>query len=128
MVERWPEEPRVGGSIPSRGTKMKIIWTKHAEEKIKFYRLSKQRLKRILKNPYRIEEGIALNTIACMQPTKIKKLGKKKTWNQEIWLMFQKEYDKIKIISAWRYPGVSPLQNPIPKEIIDELIYLGFLK
>lgn len=104
---------------------MKIVWTKHAEEKIRFYNLSKQRLKRILKKPYRIEEGIALNTIAVMQPAKIKRVGNKKVWKQEIWLMFQKENDRIKIISAWRYPGVSPKNNPIPQEIIDELINLG---
>ena len=28
---------------------------------------------------------------------------------------------KIKIISAWRYPGVSPKNNPIPEEILSEI-------
>jgi hypothetical protein len=28
---------------------------------------------------------------------------------------------KIKIISAWRYPGVSPKNNPIPDEILEEI-------
>ena len=28
---------------------------------------------------------------------------------------------KIRIISAWRYPGVSPKRNPIPEEILREL-------
>lgn len=28
---------------------------------------------------------------------------------------------KIKIISAWRYPGVSPKNNPIPEEILREI-------
>lgn len=28
---------------------------------------------------------------------------------------------KIKIISAWRYPGVSPKNNPIPAEILREI-------
>ena len=28
---------------------------------------------------------------------------------------------KYKIISAWRYPGVSPEKNPIPEEILREL-------
>jgi hypothetical protein len=28
---------------------------------------------------------------------------------------------KCKIISAWRYPGVSPEKNPIPQEILREL-------
>jgi hypothetical protein len=28
---------------------------------------------------------------------------------------------KLKIISAWRYPGVSPKKNPIPEEILREI-------
>ena len=28
---------------------------------------------------------------------------------------------QIKIISAWRYPGVSPKNNPVPEEIIREI-------
>lgn len=28
---------------------------------------------------------------------------------------------KIKIISAWRYPGMSPKKNPIPNEILREI-------
>jgi hypothetical protein len=28
---------------------------------------------------------------------------------------------KIRIISAWRYPGVSPKNNPIPEEILEEI-------
>jgi len=28
---------------------------------------------------------------------------------------------KINIISAWRYPGVSPKRNPIPEEILNEI-------
>jgi len=106
---------------------MKIYWTKHSEKKIKFYKLSKQRLKRILLKPYRVEEGVALNTLALMQPAKIKKEGKRKTWNQEIWLMIQKDKDLIKIISAWRYPGISPQTNPIPQEIIEELRREGLI-
>jgi hypothetical protein len=69
------------------------------------------------------------------------------TWNQEIWVMYQlksqnKKFkakskienpklrelekrinanNKITIISAWRYPGVSPKNNPIPEEIIREI-------
>lgn len=98
-----------------------IIWTKHSEHKLSFYQISKQRVLRIIKNPYRIEQGIAPNTIAAMQPTK------KKNWKQEIWVMYQKTNNKIKIISTWRYPGKSPIQNPIPKEIIEELKREGLL-
>jgi hypothetical protein len=106
---------------------MKIYWTKHAERKIRFYNLSKQRLKRVLSNPYRIEEGVAPNTIAMMQPARIKKKKRKPSWNQEIWIMIQKERNFVKMISAWRYPGVSPQTNPIPKEIIDELKSEGLI-
>jgi hypothetical protein len=102
---------------------MKVIWTKHSERKLKEYQLSKSRILRIIKNPYRIEEGIAPNTIALMRPPKIKD----KTWKQEIWTMIQNSNNGIKIISAWRYPGKSPQQNPIPYSIIKELIDEGFI-
>lgn len=29
--------------------------------------------------------------------------------------------NQLKIISVWRYPGVSPKNNPIPSEILDEI-------
>jgi hypothetical protein len=32
---------------------------------------------------------------------------------------------KITIISAWRYPGVSPKKNPIPEEILREIEEIG---
>lgn len=105
----------------------KIIWTKHSERKLKQYQLSKSRILRIIKKPYRIEEGIAPKTIAFMVPAKIKNINNKKTWNQEIWTMIQKNKDEIKIISAWRYPGISPQENPIPQEIIFELTKEGFI-
>lgn len=100
---------------------MKIYWTKHSEEKRKFYQLSKQRILRVIRQPYRMEVGIAPNTIAVMQPTR------KKNWRQEIWAMYQIDGQKIKIISVWRYPGKSPKQKPIPKEIIEELKELALL-
>lgn len=34
---------------------------------------------------------------------------------------FSQKEKGIKIISAWRYPGVSPKNNPIPEEILHEL-------
>ena len=74
---------------------------------------------------------------------------KEESWNQEIWVMYQtksqekkfkdktlgeKKDEKIAklqrqinaskqltIISAWRYPGVSPKNNPIPEEILREI-------
>lgn len=106
---------------------MKIVWTKHSENKLRYYQLSKSRILRIIKNPYRIEEGIAPQTIALMQPTKIFRKTKKPTWKQEIWTMIQKSNGVLKIISAWRYPGVSPATNPIPRQIIAELQKEGFI-
>lgn len=103
--------------------KMKVTWTKHSEKKLQQYQISKSRILRIIKNPYRVEEGIVPNTIALMRPPKIKN----KTWKQEIWVMIQKSKKGLKIISAWRYPGKSPKQNPIPSEILQELIKEGFI-
>jgi hypothetical protein len=34
---------------------------------------------------------------------------------------------KITIISAWRYPGVSPKKNPIPNEILREIEEAGII-
>ena len=89
-----------------------------------YYGVSEGRIKRIIRHPTRIEEGIAPNTIAVMQPVNIKK-------KQEIWIMYQtnrksqiakrKTNSKIKIISVWRYPGISPKRNPIPEEILQEI-------
>lgn len=119
-------------------------WTLHSFEKMKFYGLSPQRVIRVIRNPQRIEEGIAEDTIAVMQPPSIKIKNGKKTWSQEIWVMYQirkkKETGKpvrlenlklenilgnnkqLRIISAWRYPGVSPKNNPIPEEILREAL------
>lgn len=109
----------------------KISWTRHVWEKMKFYRLSENRLKRVLRHPKRTEKGIAPKTIACMQPAGSKKHP------TEIWLMYQIKKSKIKkstvrtqqkskiikIISAWRYPGISPIGEPIPipEDILNEL-------
>ena len=94
-----------------------IIWTKHSIEKMQFYNLSENRLKRVLRNPDRKEEGIAPRTLAAMQRTGSRKHP------TEIWLMYQNVGKKIKIISAWRYPGISPegKEIPIPKDILEEL-------
>jgi hypothetical protein len=92
-----------------------------------------------------VEEGIAENTIGVMQPsTNIKK-------PTEVWVMYQQKtnnkqqitnnkqsekssvishkslannnFSKKIIISAWRYPGVSPIGKkiPIPADILEEL-------
>jgi len=95
----------------------KISWTKHSIEKMQFYNLSENRLKRVLRNPDRKEEGVAPETLAVMQRTGSKKHP------TEIWIMYQVIKSKIKIISAWRYPGISPTGKkiPIPEDILEEL-------
>lgn len=114
--------------------------TRHAEYKMQQYGLSLQKIKGVIRNPKRIEKGVAERTIAVMQPVSPKKeLGKsEETWKQEVWVMYQKkgksqklasalgnkmslESETIRIISAWRYPGISPKNNPIPSEILLEL-------
>ncbi len=101
--------------------KEKIHWTKHSKEKRRFYQLSEKRLLRVLHYPDRKEKGIAPETIAVMQ-----RAGSKKH-PYEIWLMRQtvkiKNRSKIKIISAWKYPGISPIGEPIPipEDILKEL-------
>ncbi|KKS18634.1 MAG: hypothetical protein UU76_C0019G0003 [Parcubacteria group bacterium GW2011_GWC1_41_7] len=100
----------------------KLHWTDHAKMKMSFYGLSENRVKRVLRNPKRYEEGVLEKAVALMQPTSIKNREGKETWNQEIWVMILKAGGKTKVISVWRYPGVAPERSPVPKEILDELI------
>jgi len=91
--------------------------TKHATSKMNFYGLSENRLKKIFRKPDRRQKGIASGTTALMQRVG----GKRQT---EIWLMYEEEKDgQKKIITAWRFPGISPVgeEIPIPKDILDEL-------
>jgi hypothetical protein len=97
----------------------KYHWTQHVVRKMLFYGLSPERVKRVIRSPKRVEEGIAENTIGVMQPgTNIKK-------PTEVWVMYQlsKKVGRKIIISAWRYPGVSPVGKamPIPADILEEL-------
>ncbi len=123
----------------------KYEWTRHAWAKMQQYGIGEGRIKRIIRFPKRIEEGIAPQTVAVMQPGGSSKY-------HEIWVMYKltdngkqsasrrtnnngeqgKEKKqsianfflsdkKMKIITAWRYPGVSPKRNPIPSDILDEI-------
>ncbi|MFZ1720218.1 MAG: hypothetical protein WAU28_02590 [Candidatus Moraniibacteriota bacterium] len=125
-------------------------FTEHSRFKMQQYNLSEQRVTRIIRAPKRTEEGIAHKTIAVMQPGTVKRDAKgKETWTQEIWVMYQlrrgeanhksqitipkqitnhnsqnpevNQSTQLRIISAWRYPGMSPKRNPIPEEILREL-------
>ncbi|MBI2062898.1 MAG: hypothetical protein HYT61_01495 [Candidatus Yanofskybacteria bacterium] len=111
----------------------KYQWTNHVKGKMVYYGISESLIKRITRFPKRKEVGIATNTVAVMQSTS------NKNKPQEVWVMFQPvgsgrtsnnkspvfdfKQNKIRIISAWRYPGVSPVGKtvPIPDEILQEL-------
>ena len=80
---------------------------------MRYYRLSEQRVKRVIRNPLRVEEGIADDTIAAMQS-----FGNKK--DKEIWVMVADTKEKRKIISAWIYPARTKAGEPLPEEIIRE--------
>lgn len=104
-------------------------WTSHVVGKMHFYQLSEGRVRRVIASPRRTEEGVAPGTVAVMQPGS----GKRK---EEIWVMYQLIKPKTKdqnlksvgsakkrIITAWRYPGVSKPRAlvPIPGDILEEL-------
>lgn len=78
-----------------------------------FYKLSPARVRRVLNAPKRVEEGVAPKTVAAMQPGSVRTIGNKDTWSQEIWVMFQDSPRERKIISAWRYPGVTKVRSLI---------------
>lgn len=102
--------------------KSKILhWTYHARDKMRFYRLSEQRVRRVLHSPRRIEEGIAPKTVAMMQPASIRTRTGKSLWSQEIWVMVQEEKNRRKVISAWRYPGMTKTGQPLPEEVLREI-------
>lgn len=104
----------------------KYQWTNHVKDKMLYYRISESLIKRIVRFPKRREVGIAPGTVAVMQPTQNKKQP------QEIWVMYVEvgrqsainhqllAVPKLRIISAWRYPGISPVGQPIP--IPDEVL------
>ncbi len=106
----------------------KFYWTRHVIDKMRYYGISESLIKRIIRYPKRLEEGVAPDTFAGMTP-----VGSAKR-PQEIWVMYAKKLkvksEKLKVsksriivISAWRYPGKSPVrgQIPIPKDIIGEI-------
>ena len=116
----------------------KLFWTEHSKIKMKQYGLSKQKLLGILYKPERKEQGIVPGTTAVMKTNKVffkeKKISLTNAWQKpkrapgEIWLMYKDVKMSLvpmrKIISAWRYPGISkPGETiPIPEDIKNELI------
>lgn len=97
-----------------------------------YYGISESLIKRTVRFPKRKEEGVAAKTTAVMQPYG-RPLKSNKPYGGEIWVMYQEMSgaqqtpsmlgSKKRIISSWRYPGVSPVGKkiPIPDEILQEL-------
>jgi len=116
----------------------KLFWTEHSKIKMRQYGLSKQKLLGILYKPGRKEQGIVPGTMAVMKtnPTSPRLRGASKKlfeWRPkrapgEIWLMYKDVKMAMvptrKIISAWRYPGVSKPGEaiPIPEDIKNDII------
>lgn len=104
-------------------------FTSHARYKMTQYGLSEQKVKGIIRNPKRTQRGIAPQTAAVMQPVSPKMMDGKEAWKQELWTMFVKKKKGVgplaretyRVISAWRYPGMSPKGSPLPEEILREL-------
>ncbi len=105
---------------------------------MQYYGLTPSRVLRVIRAPERVEEGVAAGTLAAMQAAGTKT----KPW--EIWVMWREmkklTTDNLKpttyfsqpqkiIITAWRYPGVSPVRErvPIPSDILAELEQEGIL-
>lgn len=91
-----------------------LLWTNHSQAKMRQYRLSEARVRRVLSFSARVEFGVADKTLALMQ-----KAGTAKN-PYEIWVMVQDTPKQRKIISAWRYPGETKPGEPLPKEILRE--------
>jgi len=128
------------------GSYKKLFWTQHSEIKMKQYGLSKTKLINLLSRPERKENGIVPGTEAVMRTNKVFKktisllkekkqpaFAKTSAWRRkvpgEIWLMYKdvkkKDEGQIrKIISAWRYPGISKPgeEIPVPEDIRQELL------
>jgi len=100
-----------------------FFWTNHSKYKLFYYSLGPTIVKKVIRRPERIEEGIAPKTTAVM----IRKDTKKQ--KKEVWVMYQKNkkqekiISRIKIISTWIYPGVSPKGKEIfiPEDVWKEL-------
>ena len=99
-------------------SQQKYIWTSHAHHKMRHYRLTESRIKRIIRHPVRTEEGVIDNGIACMQPAGGKNYS-------EIWVMYllsgEETNRQLKVITCWRYPGKSSARDPIPSEVLREI-------
>ena len=114
----------------------KYSWTNHVGRKMMFYGLSADRVKRVVRNPYRSEKGVAPNTIAVMQPGRTigAVANKPASWKEEVWVMYAEKKTRPQekqnfigkkkvIITAWPYPekALRGKPFPIPADILEEL-------
>jgi len=108
----------------------KYSWTRHVVGKMQYYRISESIVKRIIKSPKRMEKGIAEGTVACMISKRSKRKAEPRTGmrsrpstGEELWVMYQPKGARKHIITAWRYPGTSPVRDvlPIPEDILEEI-------
>ncbi len=95
--------------------KEKFLWTNHSKQKMMYYKLSPQMIKRVIRYPTRLEVGVIENGIAVMRTSLSKKYS-------EIWVMYiMINSQQLKIITVWRYPGKSQVNDPIPKEVLKDI-------
>lgn len=92
----------------------KLYWTEHVKIKMRQYGLSKTKLINLIHKPERKEQGVAPGTTAVMKSNKIYSKIPTKRAPGEVWLMYKDAKELRKIISAWRYPGISKPGEPIP--------------
>ena len=100
----------------SGGKLRQVVWTAHSRAKMRYYGLSESRVKRIIHTPKRIEEGIAPKTVAMMQSAGSVKHP------YELWVMLQDVGQKRKVISAWRYPGVTKPGSTTTLKLIEQAL------
>lgn len=84
---------------------------------MRHYGISESLVKRVMRHPDRVEEAIVPGLVAAMKKTKSKN-------HPEVWVMYyavKKSGQKIKVVTAWRYPGVSPERDPVPDAILNEV-------
>ncbi len=92
-----------------------LLWTRHSKFKMREHNLSESRVRRAINSPSRIEQGIASGTVAIMRREKaIKK-------EFEVWVMVVDLGRARRVISAWRYPGVTRAGESLPSAILAEM-------
>ena len=134
----------------------KYRWTNHVVRKMMHYRLTPARVMRIVRAPERLEAGVAQGCVAGMhksgskqKPTEIWAMWREEKSETRISKSenarkahngnhsdfgfrnsdLPGESGRKVIITAWRYPGTSPVRDavPIPDDVLSELRAEGLL-